>query len=303
MHEVGPLTAKRYAVSLRQLEPFALGKFVDEVNTKETVKTIVDKRRAAGVSTATIRRDLSAGSNVIEFLECDENHFLARLKKLKERRDPIVLPDIAHIQRVMARASGRIPEITAAAVKTGLRQNELVTAERSKLDHARRQLTVRGKGNKVRVIDLDYDGAYDTLRAIPAKLGCRWLFWHGQGEPYRNLSSNFAAIVRAEFVAAYDAYHGTNGKTRPDLEELLEAEGGPDWADIGFRTFTFHDLRHYFAVKWLKSGRSIYDLQGRLGHASIKTTEIYLKFLTAEEKRAVMYGRREPEAPAIGGVA
>jgi len=303
MHEVGPLTAKRYAVSLRQLEPFALGKFVDEVNTKETIKTIVDTRRGAGVSTATIRRDLSAGSNVVEFLECEENHFLARLKKLKERRDPIVLPDVAHVQRVMARARGRIPEITAAAVKTGCRQNELVTAERSKLDHARRQLTVRGKGNKVRVIDLDYDGGYELLRAIPTKLGCRWLFWHGQGEPYRNLSSNFAAIVRSEFVAAYDAYHGTTSKTRPDIEELLAAEGGPGWADIGFRTFSFHDLRHLHAVNYLKAGGSIYDLQQRLGHASIKTTEIYLKFLTPEEARICKYGLREHAAPAIGSIA
>ena len=32
------------------------------------------------------------------------------------------------------------------------------------------------------------------------------------------------------------------------------------------------------------------QLQQRLGHASIKTTEIYLAFLTPEEKRAVMFG-------------
>ena len=42
-------------------------------------------------------------------------------------------------------------------------------------------------------------------------------------------------------------------------------------------------------MNWLKSGRSIYDLQHRLGHEPIKTTEIYLKFLTPEEQRAVKY--------------
>jgi integrase/recombinase XerD len=40
-------------------------------------------------------------------------------------------------------------------------------------------------------------------------------------------------------------------------------------------------------VNWLKAGRSIYDLQRRLGHASIKTTEIYCNFLTPEEDRIV----------------
>lgn len=51
--------------------------------------------------------------------------------------------------------------------------------------------------------------------------------------------------------------------------------------------FRFHDLRHLHAVNWLKDGRSIYDLQRRLGHSSIKTTEEYCRFLTPEEDRAV----------------
>jgi integrase/recombinase XerD len=57
---------------------------------------------------------------------------------------------------------------------------------------------------------------------------------------------------------------------------------GPD-----FRRFTFHHLRHTHAVDWLKAGRSVYDLQKRLGHTSIKTTEIYLDYLTPEEQRVV----------------
>jgi integrase/recombinase XerD len=51
----------------------------------------------------------------------------------------------------------------------------------------------------------------------------------------------------------------------------------------------FHDMRHRHAVDWLKKGKSIYDLQQRLGHTSVKTTEIYLAYLTPVEKRAVMF--------------
>ena len=63
-------------------------------------------------------------------------------------------------------------------------------------------------------------------------------------------------------------------------------------AEPHFRPFRFHDLRHRHAVDWLKAGRSIYDLRDRLGHTSVKTTEIYLNFLTPEEKRAPLCALR-----------
>jgi integrase/recombinase XerD len=271
VHEVGPLTARRYAVSLRQLEPFLIELYVDEIDN-DKCKEIVAARRAAGVSTATIKRDMTALASVLDFGEVDDNPALARTKKLKERRDPIVLPEHAHIERVIKRVPGRMAAMTEIALLTGCRQDELVTAERAKLDHAHRQLTVIGKGNKLRVIDLDYGNAYEILRAMPTRLGCKWLFWHGDGEPYRNLSSRFSALVAGELRAA----------------QRVAKAAGHDEPD--FRKFTFHHLRHRHAVDWLKSGRSIYDLQQRLGHASIKTTELYLKFLTPEETRAVKYG-------------
>ena len=71
-------------------------------------------------------------------------------------------------------------------------------------DHNHRQLTVRGKRNKTRVVDLDFGGAYDIIRKLPVRLGCKWLFWHGDGEPYRNLSSRFAALVRGEHARAIE---------------------------------------------------------------------------------------------------
>ena len=59
----------------------------------------------------------------------------------------------------------------------------------------------------------------------------------------------------------------------------------------GFKRFRFHELRHLFAVEALRGGMSIYALSKHLGHTSVKTTEIYLAYLTAEEKQAVMFGR------------
>lgn len=270
--QVSPTTAERYACSLSQLAPWLRPLFVDEIN-KAMVNQIVDARRTAGVSIATIRRDLTALSSVLDYAEHRDwregNPALPALRRLKERREPIVLPDHGHITRVAARAPGMLSVLTLAALRTGCRQDELVRAERNNLDRQRRQLTVLGKGNRPRVIELDED-TFESLRALPAAIGCRWLFWHGDGEPYRNVSSRFAAIVKAEYRAA---------------QKAAQAVGNDK--DPGFRPFRFHDLRHRHAVDWLKSGRSIYDLKERLGHRSIKTTEIYLAFLTPEEARTV----------------
>jgi len=61
------------------------------------------------------------------------------------------------------------------------------------------------------------------------------------GERYANVSSRFAAI------------RSRAGRT--------------------VKPFRFHDLRHWFAVDYLRRGGSIYDLQKILGHSSIRTTE------------------------------
>lgn len=62
-------------------------------------------------------------------------------------------------------------------------------------------------------------------------------------------------------------------------------------AGVEYRRFRFHDLRHLFAVEYLREGRGgIYDLQRELGHTSVKTTEIYLDYLLPEEATAVRAG-------------
>lgn len=260
-HQVGAATAKRYAVSLRQMEPFLVEKFIDQIDKKLVGEIVTARRRAA--SQATVRRDLTALSSLLSFAEDqdwrDGNPALDRLRKLKERRDPIALPERADIERVVARTPGNLAVMIRVALATGCRQDELVTATPRSLNLRLRQLAVVGKGNKVRVVSLN-DEAVAALRFLPARIGGQHLFWHGGDLPYASVSSRFRTIVQ-----------GAQKEAR---------EKGVD-----FRPFRFHDLRHLFAVEYLKSGGSIYDLQGELGHASIKTTEAYLAFLTPEEAR------------------
>lgn len=262
---VSPKTATRYASSLDQIKPWLRGKDILDIGGAVISEIISGRKQADGVTNATIKRDLVALSSVMNYAFdqgwIENNPVLPRMRRLKERRDPIVLPEMADIQRAIDLAPGMFASLIDVAWRLGCRLDELAKAKRSHLDHARKQITVIGKGNKIRVIDAEPFGAYEILKALPAAIGSAPLFWHGKVKPYRNLSSRFSTLnLRL-------------GKAHSD-----------------FRPFRFHDMRHYHAVEWLKAGRSIYDLQHRLGHTSVKTTEVYLKYLTSAEQSIVKQG-------------
>lgn len=259
--EVAPSTMRRYVVSLGQLEEVLRPLMVDEIDDA-VVRQIVTRRRQSKVTNATIRRDLVALSSLLGFAE-DEgwrrgNPALDRLRRISERRDPITLPDDASIERVVARAPGNLAHLIRFAQQTGARQDEVVRTRWEDVNLQAGAMRIVGKGNKLRTVSLSAD-AMETLRALPRRLRCPWVFWHGDGVPYANVASRFAAIVGSAQKAA----------------QREEAK---------FRAFRFHDLRHRFAVDWLRRGESLYSLQQHLGHRSIKTTEIYLAHLTPEQQ-------------------
>ncbi|KMO18542.1 tyrosine-type recombinase/integrase [Methylobacterium indicum] len=287
--QVGARTFDRYTNSLDIIDDHLTGLHVDEVSD-DTVAAIVRARRAAGVSTATIRRDLTALSSVLGFAKDEKwrkgNPALEAMqsRRLKERRDPIVLPEDRDIERVIARAPGLFAHLIRAALLTGCRQDELVTLERRHVDLNRRAISVLGKGNKRREVGLT-EAAVELFASIPVNLATRAVFWHPgakgrSGErareepepgPFINPATRFSLYTRS--VAAAEA------------EEIAKAAKRGKKLEPTFRRFRFHDLRHRFAVDYLRSGRGgIYTRQQEMGHASIKVTELYLAFLTPEEQ-------------------
>lgn len=272
---VGERTQQEYYGGLAQVDQYVTGKALVEING-EVIAGIVRGRRASGVTNATIKRNLGALSALMNAAISqgwiDANPVLPILGRIKEKRDPIVLPERAHIDLVISRAPGMLADLIEAAVRTGAREDELLKLRRSDIDHQRRQMIVRRigqggpKGGKTRYVDLAPFDAYDYLRALPAYAKSDLVFWHSDGASWENFASNFSALTRR-------------------AAEWAKENGVP------FRRFRFHDLRHYHAVEFLKSGRDIYDLQKRLGHSSVKVTEMYLAYLTAEEERVSKFGK------------
>jgi integrase/recombinase XerD len=226
--------------------------------------------RINGASTATIRRDLTAISAVLkhaadeEWME-DINPTLAIRSKtsMKERRDPITLPEEADIAAMIAAAPSRFGDAIEIARETGMREEEIFGLTWKQVSGG--EITITGKRNKRRVIPLSKK-ARRIIDRQPEKLKVKWVFRHSGGERWSSPSARFGDIRRRVAKKAQ--------KAAQDF--------------VGFR---FHDLRHLFAVEYLRAKRgTLYDLQQLLGHDSVTTTEIYLEHLTPDQKLAATHG-------------
>lgn len=263
MASVSESTAKRYKVSFRQVGPILRKYHLDQIGPRE-ITALVAERRKAGATNATINRDLTAISRVLAagLGKGANEHNAARdydRSLNRERRDPIELPTADEI----ASAAKKAPfpgwsDIIRFASLTGMRQAEILALDWRNVDLERAAITLhRTKGRRLRVIPLTgplLDEAADLLADRPREARQPLVFGKRGETPLRNFPSRFAAW-RAE-------------------------------AKVPFR---FHDLRHWFAVTYLQRGGNIYDLQRIMGHGSVKTTEIYLDYLTPAERKSAQW--------------
>lgn len=264
-------TRKRYNSSLKQVEPYFRNLNISAINGM-VIGDFAKSRRKHNASPATIRRDLTAISKVLDFAIAegwrDDNPTLARRRLIKERRDPITLPMSEDIETMISAASAEFAPLIRAAWLTGCRQNELVTARWRDYDGVRQTLRVIGKRNKQRVISLRPAPTLDStafFRDLPRKAGTDLIFPKADGEAFMQAASDFTHLRRSVMARA-------------------DKEGRR------FDRFRFHDLRHLFAVEALRDGMNIYDLQKHMGHSSVKVTEYYLEHLTPDEAARAQRG-------------
>ena len=279
--DISAKTILRYQTSLRIVRPF-----LEHLNlhmiTPAVLRDMVSSRKRHAVSNATIRRDLTAVSSVFaaavnaNLTERNPAKELDRKRLAPERLHKIVLPREESLARMRAAVPARWQDMMDFARNRGLRLEEITSLTRDAIDRKNKLLTVEyGKGNKLRVVPLDADDIR-LLDRQPPYLTKPLIFWQGKGEQIINFSSRWGG---------YRSRVAQRGAQQND----------------GFIGFRFHDLRHLFAVEYLRYRRgSVYDLQAELGHDSITTTERYLGFLTPEETRVAKQGVAQIGAHAVG---
>ncbi len=202
------------------------------------------------------------------------------------KRMPVVL-SLAEVAAVLAKLPSKCRLAAELQYGAGLRLSELLNLRIKDVDVERRQVTVRGgKGDRDRVTVLplavagQLGGWKEQLRrlheadraagvpgvALPGALerklpraGERWEWaWLFPGD---HLSVDPETGIRRRHHLHEETYSRA-------LREAAATAG------IGKRVKS-HDLRHSFATHLLESGTDIRTLQELLGHADVKTTQIY----------------------------
>jgi len=132
---------------------------------------------------------------------------------------------------------------------TGLRVSELCSLSRD-IDLKRDELSIRGKGDKVRVVFLS-DEAKKTIKA------------------YLNKRDD---ISDALFVQVSRNKNEAMRLTPRSVERIIKFYG----IKAGItKKVTPHVVRHSFATDLLRNGADLRSVQALLGHANITTTQIY----------------------------
>jgi site-specific recombinase XerD len=134
---------------------------------------------------------------------------------------------------------------------TGLRVSELVSLNRD-LDLSKDEFSIRGKGEKVRVVFLS-ESARDAVKK------------------YLKGRKDFAEAMFVQFSNNKDEKKESRLTSR-SIERLVKKYAIK--AGIS-KKVTPHVIRHSFATDLLQNGADIRSVQMMLGHASIATTQVY----------------------------
>lgn len=182
------------------------------------------------------------------------------LAKVPERSIDLISP--AELDRLMKGPDTntlvglRDRAILELLFSTGLRVSELCNLSQEDVDLSRDEFSVRGKGDKVRVVFLS-DAAREAVRAY--------------------------LKARNDFDDAMFIQYGKNAKetavknkdlrlTPRSVQRIMKKYAA--LAGIT-RKVTPHVIRHSFATDLLSNGADLRSVQALLGHANISTTQVY----------------------------
>ena len=183
------------------------------------------------------------------------------LAKVPERSlDLISAEDLKRLLKAPAKEKNELKKLRDTAIlelffSTGLRVSELCSLSRD-LDLGKDEFSIRGKGEKVRVVFLSDEAKAAVKKYLDKRVDVEDAMFVqlqspiGKGKEAKELNRLTPRSIE-RIVKAYAVKAGISKKVTP------------------------HVLRHSFATDLLENGADLRAVQMLLGHANITTTQIY----------------------------
>jgi len=249
---VSPATVVWYRQSFRA--------FDGATESKTAIRDRIVKLRGSGLSAISVNTYLRAINAFLRWTY-SEGYVseLIHIPKLKEEQKVLATLTPEHIQRIIGfRPRGgyeqRMYTLALALLDTGLRIDEALSLKRSDVDLDNLLLRVYGKGAKERL--------------VPMSVEMRKLMW-------RWLRNEQGPAERFVFASRSGSKLGQRNVLR-------------DFKQFGIRLhitgvrFSFHTLRHTFAVNYVRNGGDVFRLQRILGHSTLEMTRRYVNLQTSD---------------------
>ena len=238
----------------------------------------ISNGRGEGYGKSTQSYYIIALRNFLKYLAKNDHKVLSadkiELPKVPQRQIGVIEYD--ELERLLNAVSGgdvkalRDRAILEVLFSTGLRISELCSLDRY-MDFDRGEVTVRGKGNKLRVVFLD-GRAVNSIK--------QYLDRRGDAE-----EAMFVSYTKAKNPKVI-------GRIIPrTVQRLVDCYSRK--AGIAKHVHP-HMLRHGFATDLLINGADLRSVQEMLGHANISTTQIYTHITNKELKEIhqTFHGKR-----------
>ena len=233
------------------------------------------------LKSSSVSRHLACLRSFFRFLAQDERWQLAQDPTLglahpkTARQVPPVL-SVAEVERLLQAAEKLSPDprrdraILQFLVQTGCRAGELCRLELHHLDLERGTATLRGKGNKERVVPV-----------TPTTKGALQRYLDEERPQLAGAARRAGGPVGSAVFLTHRGQPMTTGAVRR-LFRKIRQEAGID------KRVTVHTLRHTCLTFLMEAGVDIRTIQELAGHASLHTTQLYTHLAQERKVDAAM---------------
>lgn len=249
-----------------QLVPF-FGKLDLHEITPLQVSHFMVKRKSDGVKDSTINRELTVLKKMLSLamewgFELKKNPVLKGnyFSEEKYRRERVLTPE--EEMRLFQVAALHVKPVLSCALATGMRYSEILSLKWENVDLGERQIIIRAessKSGKQRTVPINL-----SLQAILLRL--------------KRMNKGMS-----DYVFLYK--DPKSGKLRHVITIRRAFTAACKRAKI--KNLHFHDLRHTVGTRLNASGVDPISIKNILGHANLKTTEIYLHSSMSQMMAAV----------------